>query len=60
MLSNFQRLFIFLLSLMPLQPTMIEKSHSNITLFGSITMFCETDNIMWNISTFDLNVENIP
>ena len=30
-----------------------------ITLFSSIAMFYGTDNIMWNISSFGLNVKNI-
>ena len=30
-----------------------------ITLFRSITMFCETDNILYNIIAFRLNVRNI-
>ena len=31
----------------------------NIPLFRSITMFNGTDNIMWNIPSFKLNVRNI-
>jgi hypothetical protein len=31
-----------------------------ITLFRSITVFCGTNSIPHNISTFNLNVENIP
>ena len=31
----------------------------NIALFGSITMFCGTRNILWKSLTFRLNVENI-
>ena len=34
-------------------------SSTIITLFRSITMFCGTDNIMWNILSFKLNVMNI-
>ena len=33
--------------------------HEDIALFGSITMFCGTRNILWKSLTFRLNVENI-
>ena len=34
-------------------------NYKNITFFTSITLFCRTDNIMWNIPSFRMNVGNI-
>ena len=32
----------------------------NITLFRSIIVLCGTNNILWNISSFRLNMRNVP
>ena len=36
-----------------------EHRHETKTLFICITMFCETDNILPNISSFIMNVRNV-